>query len=130
MRTLVGIGLVVAGLAGTQLSAPEGPAAAPETAAVADPDRFELQLVGVDGECRIERGAVEASGLHDLLLEPRCAALYPALAQASIWHDRADGGVSLASASGEPVVVFAVADGLDFESIEPASPIITLKSAD
>lgn len=130
MRTLVGIGLAVAVLAGTQYTEPGNPEPGTDQGASRKPDRFALQLVGVSGECRIERGIAEAGGSHDLVLDARCADLYPALAQARTWRDRADGGISLASLSGEPVVVFAVSDGLDFESIEPASPIITLKSAE
>ncbi len=82
--------------------------------------------MGADGRCRIEKGA----GPSGLKLGPGCLNVYPALARAKSWQERSDGSLALTASDGAPVVVFAVSDGLAFESIEPANPLITLSSSD
>lgn len=130
MRLIVSIAFAAAGFAGLNLPGTSDGASISQAVTRSDTTSYDLQLIGGSDVCRIEKREGRDAALANLKLEPGCLTIYPALSRAKSWQELGDGSLALAASNGEPVVVFAVSDGLAFESIEPASPLITLTSAD
>lgn len=81
-------------------------------------------------ECTLERGTAGKEGHARLVLSRGCAASAPQLAAASYWVEEERGAVALADGAGNTLVRFARADGVGWESFEPASLILYLDPLD
>ncbi|WP_309084732.1 hypothetical protein [Chelativorans sp.] len=92
------------------------------------PVRYELSVVGREGDCTVvKRGNVEAARAN-LELTPKCVELMPRLAQARYWQENGEGELRFVAADGRAVVEFFAADGVAYESLKPQSPLIALKA--
>lgn len=76
--------------------------------------------------CRIARGAELRGGLSRLTIGSDCGSLLPGIARARFWREQEDGTVVFSENGVDPIVAFAVADGLDYESYAPALPLLSL----
>ncbi len=98
---------------------------APVVAHMAAPQSYRLGALGA-GSCTVQLG-VEVSDSEILLKKDgNCDAVYPALANATVWRQLDDGTVFLTDAGGRPVVEFSQADGEGLESVIPAAPFLAL----
>jgi hypothetical protein len=52
------------------------------------------------------------------------------MARAKFWQEEADGSVIFSENGIDPIVTFAVGDGVAFESIQPHVPLISLAAVE
>jgi len=102
---------------------------APADAAANSSDSYRLASNG-GAACTIERGAALSNGLSRLTVSPGCHAVLPGIERAKFWRDRKDGSVGFSENGTDPIVSFAVGDGVEYESYAPAMPILTLASVE
>jgi len=131
MRTLL-IALVVgaafaAGAAGLKPNSQAS--AAVDARQAAGLERFVMQASGGEGTCVVEK-AVGAGSLSKVSVAPQCDAMMPGLSGLHYWSEGADGTVALSVDGKAPAIIFAQADGVAYESIEPKTPLIALISGD
>ncbi len=93
------------------------------TSSPAAPELFRVLLSGVDVGCTLAHSAGSEAPLE---VGKGCAHSLPALADAKRWRQEPDGSVALADGGGHALLRLAVADGADWESYEPATPIVSL----
>lgn len=88
-------------------------------------ERFLMQASGGDKTCLVEKTESEGR-LSRVSLAPDCDEMLPGLSGLHYWSESSDGTVTLSADGRTPSVVFAQADGIAYESIEPRMPIIAL----
>ena len=118
-----GVGALFGGLqtvhdAGTETAAAAGQAHVPGT--------YRLVANGGDTACMVKRGAHLSEGLSELVVGVGCRAVLPGIEQARFWRERKDGTVGFSVNGADPLVSFAVGDGVDYESYAPALPLLTM----
>jgi hypothetical protein len=130
MRYLLMIGAAaLAAVAATGLRLNSSASAAADARADPEVERFLLQASGNDADCIVER--LDAPGpVSRVLVAPACDAMLPGLSALHYWREQADGTVMLSADGTTPSVIFAQADGVAYESIEPRTPLMSLISRD
>lgn len=102
---------------------------APLTKASQAPEgHYSLYRVGGSGRCSVERAGDATQGRFELVLEPDCGELDERFARVRFGQEQGDGLLSFLSEDGTPIVEFAIADGVDYESVRPEAPIFQLLS--
>lgn len=90
-------------------------------------ERFLMQASGDEKNCVVEK--TEGDGpVSRVLVAPDCDEMLPGLSGLSYWSENADGTVTLSADGTKPAVIFAEADGIAYESIQPRMPLISLIS--
>lgn len=89
-------------------------------------EMFRLTANGDEASCAVSRHGPVSDGRSELVLEPDCMDILPAMARAKFWQEEADGSVIFTENGIDPIVTFAVGDGVAFESIQPQAPLISL----
>lgn len=129
VSVLFALALAAGGVAVAKDGPPSPPLATASSAVRADVSEvFRLEANGGDRHCTVAKADAVAGGRSVLRLASGCAALYPALVRVAYWRDDAGGTVTFTTDAGDPVVSFAVSDGLDYESFEPRNPLLALVS--
>lgn len=100
---------------------PESPAA---EAPAGGPERY--RLVGEGTACTIYRGPLLGDGLNDLVIPAECNELMPGLSALRFWKEGSDGSVTFSSNGSDAPVLFAVADGVAYESYKPSRPLLSI----
>jgi hypothetical protein len=133
MKGIVALGLAAAGLASAGYYAiavdHDGPAPI-QTTEVSPVDRFVLRSSATNRSCELAVEQDGASGTAQVKVEPDCAGLVPGIENVRYWQDKGNGSVSLAADGLDPVITFAIADGVAYESLEPAFPVISLDAVE
>ncbi|UUP16936.1 hypothetical protein [Nitratireductor thuwali] len=88
--------------------------------------RYRLIVSGRDESCLVEKGVETGLNAAELKAEEGCYRLLPRLADARIWKRDDEGDVVFAAADGREIARFFAADGVAFESVKPASPLMLL----
>jgi hypothetical protein len=96
--------------------------AAPKAPAV---EAFQLQASGEEANCAVEKVA-GAGPLLRVIVAPDCDGLMPGLSKMQYWREDADGTVTLSADGKTASVVFGLADGVAYESLEPRTPLMSL----
>ena len=91
---------------------------------------FRLVANGDEGDCAVTRGAAINDGLSLLTVAPNCRRLLPGIERAKFWREEQDGTVAFSADGIDPIVTFSVADGDGYESYAPATPLLSLATAD
>lgn len=136
MRYLVGTLGVLGLLGGLALFAPREPVRDQEVtrsipdASPADPNVYTLTSPEAEQSCTIRRVPVASAGGATLSVPADCDTILPGLSTARFWTERSDGSVSFSSDGGAQVALFAVADGMAYESISPSRPLMALATSD
>jgi len=89
-------------------------------------ETFQLRSNEVTHTCAVTRGQELSAGRAELKVDPSCAAVLPGVEKAKYWVDKTDGSVAFTADGVDPIVTFAVADGVAYESLQPAQPVISL----
>lgn len=89
-------------------------------------ETFRLIANGDETSCAVTRHGPVSDGRSELVVEPDCMDIFPAMARAKFWQEAADGSVIFTENGTDPIVTFAVGDGVALESIEPQAPMISL----
>ena len=93
-------------------------------------EAYRLTASGSDDWCAVTRHGLMDGGRSELSLDPACSKILPAMARAKFWQEEADGSVIFTENGIDPIVIFAVGDGVAFESIEPRAPMISLATVE
>lgn len=103
-------------------------AIAPQTPSeqVASAETYVLRSTQATGTCDVVRGDALTGGRSRLSVDPSCASVMPGVEKAKYWVDKDDGSVAFTANGIDPIVTFAVADGVAYESLKPAQPVISL----
>ncbi|WP_159588529.1 hypothetical protein [Chelativorans xinjiangense] len=126
---------VVAGLVVMGLGALPFVAFDREGAAAVDPSmqerpgslpHYRLSVAGREGSCTIAKGRAAGTGRAEIELAADCILLTPQLSQARYWQEGADGDVAFEAADGRVIAEFYAADGVAYESLRPAAPLMAL----
>jgi hypothetical protein len=128
MRTILfsligAIAIAAAGVAGLRPNS--SASAATEARGNPSVERFRLQASGDEQTCPIEK-AKGNGRLTYVRIAPQCDELLPGLSKAHFWIENPDGTVTLSADGRSPTVIFAQADGVAYESIEPRMPLMSL----
>ena len=99
--------------------------AAPEALAVPAVEAFRLQASGNAPGCIVEKTA-GAGPLKHVMVARACDDVLPGLSRMHYWLEAADGTVTLYEDGKRASVVFALADGVAYESVEPRMPLMSL----
>jgi len=91
-------------------------------------NRYELSVSGQQGNCTVVKRSGGKAERAELQLTPECVKMMPGLADARYWQEGGAGEISFVAADGSSVVEFFAADGVAYESLKPASPILALKA--
>lgn len=129
LALLGGATLVTIASAGIKLNS--SAAAATATDALKNPsiERFLLQASGNDATCIVEKAEGVGPMAH-MVVAAGCDEMLPGLSRLHYWSEAADGTVTLSADGTTPSVVFAQADGVAYESIEPRAPLMSLLESD
>lgn len=92
--------------------------------------RFEVYRPGVTRGCGLSARIDDATGTTQLATDPDCGLIYTPLSHAVTWRDGKNGSVSIIGRAGEIIAEFAPGDGLAYESVYPASPLLLLVTQD
>jgi len=84
------------------------------------------RLVGENASCTIHRGPMLGGGLNDLVIPGECNELMPGLSALRFWKEGSDGSVTFSSNGSDSPVLFAVADGVAYESYKPSRPLLAI----
>jgi hypothetical protein len=120
---LAGIGLAAAAVVGLHLNS--SASAAPVAHAHPSVEHFVLQASGDVPSCTVEKAEGQGPLTH-VLVAPACDAVLPGLSGLHYWNEKADGTVELSVDGKTAAVVFAPADGVAYESVEPRTPLMAL----
>ena len=93
---------------------------------VASSETYKLRSTQAAATCAVTRGDALADGRSRLTVDPSCAALLPGVEKAKYWVDKGDGSVAFTENGVDPIVTFGIADGVAYESLQPAQPVISL----
>lgn len=134
MRRFISIGVAAALLVVTGTAITLGvtndrrEAAIPQVPAdqVASAETYKLRSTQAAETCDVTRGDQLTGGRSRLSVDPSCAALLPGVEKAKYWVDKDDGSVAFTANGVDPIVTFAIADGVAYESLQPAQPVISL----
>lgn len=85
------------------------------------PKHFRLSVLGQDETCAVELGDTAA-----LTLDPKCSRLFQPLSEARFWQEQPNGDILLVTVDGRTIAQFFQGDGVAYESVEPAAPLMTL----
>jgi hypothetical protein len=99
--------------------------AAPKAPTAAAVEAFQLQASGEEASCAIEKVA-GAGPLLRVIVAHDCDGLLPGLSKMQYWREDADGTVTLSADGQTASVVFGLADGVAYESLEPRTPLMSL----
>lgn len=125
MALVAGVALAI-GVVGLKLNSQAS--AAVDARQVAGVERFVMQASGDEQTCVVQKTG--AGPLSKVSVAPQCDAMMPGLSGLHYWSENADGTVALSADGHTPAVIFAQADGVAYESIEPRTPLIALISKD
>ncbi|PSM17538.1 hypothetical protein [Nitratireductor sp. StC3] len=120
--------MALAATAGLYVTSQRAPDSAAQEVTDAPDGHYSLYRVGGAERCLVERAGAAAQGRFRLVLEPGCGKLDERFAQVRFGRDEGNGLLSFLSEDGTPVVEFAVADGIAYESVRPEAPIFQLLS--
>ena len=95
---------------------------------VASGQTYVMRSAESSATCRMQKGQLASNGLAQVTVFGGCSAVLSSAERIRYWRDRDDGSVELVGEGSETVVVFAIGDGVDFESYRPVSPILSLSS--
>ncbi|MCT7377735.1 hypothetical protein [Chelativorans salis] len=124
------VGLVVMGVGALAFVASDQ-----EGTAAADPSvqerqgphsHYRLRVAGRDGSCTIAKGKSAGIGRAEIELAADCVLLMPRLSEARYWREGADRDVAFEAADGRVIAEFYAADGVAYESLTPAAPLMAL----
>src|SRR5690554_140941 len=91
-----------------------------------DSESYLLRVVGKDQPCSVVlRDGGHADRLARLDLAPACAGLFDRLAEAEFWLEK-DGDIIFVAGDGRTVAQFFPGDGVAYESVKPAKPLMML----
>jgi hypothetical protein len=102
--------------------------AAPEISVGPTVEAFQLQANGEAVGCMLEKTA-GAGPLSRITVAQACDDLLPGLSTMQYWMEDSDGMVKLSADGKTATVVFALADGVAYESVEPRMPLMSLIAA-
>ena len=122
LATAAAVSAVIYGIAGQ----PVRESAAATSPGPTDVVAYELRTPGSAETCVIARGADRGAGLAGVTPDANCARLLPRLGEAAFWEERQDGSIALSGEDRDPIVTFAVADGVGYESYWPQVPLLSL----
>lgn len=122
-------GVATVGMTGFKSLQPVPAADASDQVQTAGLETFELRSSEAATTCAVTRGDTDSGGRAALKVEASCAALLPGVEKAKIWLDNGDGSVAFTENGVDPIITFAVADGVAYESLEPALPVISLDAS-
>lgn len=122
-------GAALAAIAATGLKIHSSASAAAGAVPLTNVERFVMQANGDDKTCLLEKTGSEGALSH-ISVAPDCDEMLPGLSGLHYWRDSSNGTVALSTDGRTPAVVFAQADGVAYESIEPRLPIIALMESD
>jgi hypothetical protein len=94
------------------------------------PERYSVYRTGEEQSCLLIRDAGQLPGTASVETDPACAEVFKPLAQAAFWQEGEHGNVVLKDRDGNRIAELAPGDGLAFQSVEPASPILALVALD
>jgi len=89
-------------------------------------ETYKLRSTQAAVTCDVTRGDQLTGGRSRLSVDPSCAALFPGLEKARYWVDKDDGSVAFTANGVDSIVTFGIADGVAYESLQPAQPVISL----
>lgn len=89
------------------------------------PVSYQLRVTGREGHCTVVKHDTRERRT-ELEMSGECAEMMPRLADVRYWQEDDAGGVIFAAADGRPVVEFFAADGVAYESLRPAAPLMAL----
>jgi hypothetical protein len=124
---IAGIGLAAAAVVGFRINS--SASAAPVPQPHPSVERFVLQASGDVPGCSVEKASAQGPSAH-VLVAPACDAVLPGLSALHYWNEKADGTVELSADGRTATVVFAPADGVAYESVEPRTPLMALIEGD
>lgn len=93
---------------------------------IASAETYKLRSTQATETCDVTRGDQLTGGRSRLSVDPSCAALLPGVEKAKFWVDKDDGSVAFTANGIDPIVTFAIADGVAYELLQPAQPVISL----
>lgn len=94
------------------------------------PQRFKVFRPGETQSCLLVREPGKLPGDAHIDADPKCSAVFNPLAGAAIWQEGAHGSVILKDRAGRRIAELAPGDGLAYQSVEPAFPILSLVALD
>jgi hypothetical protein len=94
------------------------------------PERYAVFRPGVREGCSLVREAASLPGAAVVEADPDCRAVFNPLADVAVWQEGERGTVVLKDKAGRRIAELAPADGLAYQSVEPASPILSLVALD
>ena len=136
MKRLLSILVATAGIAALGVVSypyftPSGSASDPESPLqVASAETYKLRSTQTAGTCAVVRGDQLTGGRSVLSVDAACSAVLPGVEKAKYWVDKDDGSVAFTENGIDPIVTFAIADGVAYESLDPAQPVISLDAED
>jgi hypothetical protein len=89
---------------------------------------YRLRSLASDLTCVVSVGTSLGTGVRALSAEPGCGRLLPALAHARYWREEPEGVVAFAAEHLDPLLTFAIADGVAYESLDPQLPVFALEA--
>ena len=98
------------------------------TAAGTLPDAMRLIDLRSGATCKVANPGELGPGFTPAPLGPDCAGS-PELSQVSQWRTDANGSLEMADAEGHPILRFVPGDGVLYESIYPATAMVTIVPA-
>jgi hypothetical protein len=119
--------LVAIAIVGLRLNS--SASAATDTRTNPSVERFRLQASGDEATCVIEKSKGKGRITY-VTVAPDCDGLIAGISQARYWIEEPDGTVALSADGRTAAVIFAQADGVAYESIEPRTPLMSLLESD
>jgi hypothetical protein len=92
-------------------------------------ERYHLRSVD-NLSCEVARSAAAADGVYTMRAGSECDRLLPGLSAARFWRERDGGLIVLGRNLADDLISFAVADGIAYESVRPASALISMTAVD
>ncbi len=87
---------------------------------------FKLASPEASTSCMITRGEELTPGYAPLNVNKGCDEIHPGLSNVKFWREREDGSIAFMDAENSAVAEFAFGDGVDYESYQPASALLSL----
>lgn len=87
---------------------------------------FKLSSPEASTSCMVVKGKVLSPGYAELKVNPGCDEIYNGLSNARFWRDRPDGSVAFVDLENVPVAEFSIGDGVDYESFQPSSAMLSM----
>lgn len=100
------------------------------TQQVASAETYKLRSTQAAQTCAVVRGDQLTGGRSLLSVDAACSVLLPGVEKAKYWVDKDDGSVAFTENGVDPIVTFAIADGVAYESLDPGQPTISLDAQD